>query len=126
MGILDTVLSSVMGSGANSPFGGVLGQILGGGGQGAGPTGDLGGLLGQLRQAGLGSHVDSWVGTGGNAPVSPAQLNDAFGERQVNSWAGQAGMQPGDFLSRLSQHLPSAVDRLTPDGRVPDEGTASV
>jgi uncharacterized protein YidB (DUF937 family) len=126
MGILDTVLGSVLGSGANSPFGSVLGQILGGGGQGAGSTGGLGGLLGQLRQAGLGSHVDSWVSPGGNAPVSPAQLNDAFGERQVNSWAGQAGMQSDDFLSRLSQHLPSAVDRLTPDGRVPDEGTASV
>jgi len=124
MGILDTVLSSVLGSGANSPFGSVLGQILGGGSQGG--SNGLGGLLVQLRQAGLGSHVDSWVGTGRNEPVSPAQLNDALEQRQVNSWAGQAGMQPDDFLSRLSQHLPSAVDRLTPDGRVPDEGTVSV
>jgi uncharacterized protein YidB (DUF937 family) len=126
MGVIDTVLSSVLGGNANSSFGGVLGQILGGGSQDAGASGGLGGLLGQLRQAGLGSHVDSWVGTGRNEPVSPAQLNDALGERQVSSWAGEAGMQPSDFLSRLSQHLPSAVDRLTPDGRVPDEGTASV
>ena len=126
MGILDTVLSSVLGGESNSRFGGVLGQILSGGSQGASASGGLGGLLGQLRQAGLGPHVDSWVGTGRNEPVSPAQLNDALGERQVNSWAGEAGMQPHDFLSRLSQHLPNAVDRLTPDARVPDEGTASV
>jgi uncharacterized protein YidB (DUF937 family) len=40
--------------------------------------------------------------------------------------AGQAGMEPGDFLSQLSQHLPNAVNGMTPDGRLPDEGTVSV
>jgi uncharacterized protein YidB (DUF937 family) len=116
MGILDSVLSSVLGGGANSPLGGVLGQILSGAGgsRGGGTGGGLGGLL------------DSWVGRGRNEPVSSDQLNHAFGEQQVNSWASQAGMQHDDFLSRLSQHLPQAVDRLTPDGQVPDEGTVSV
>jgi uncharacterized protein YidB (DUF937 family) len=126
MGLLDSILSSVLGGGANSPMGGVLGQILGGGSGGVGGGGGLGGLLGQLRQSGLGSQVDSWVGPGQNQPVSPQQLNHAFGDQQVNSWAGQAGMQPHDFLSRLTQHLPNAVDQMTPDGRLPDEGTVSV
>lgn len=124
MGLLDSVLSSVLGGGASSPMGGVLGQILGGGSGGMGSG--LGGLLGQLREAGLGPQVDSWVGHGHNQQVSPQQLSHAFGDQQVNSWAGQAGMQPHDFLSRLSEHLPSAVDQMTPGGRVPDEGTVSV
>lgn len=137
MGILDSVLGSILGGGASSPLGNVLGQLLGGGTQGGSASGNmaggnmtggggLGGLLGQLQQAGLGSQVESWIGHGDNQPVSPQQLNNAFGEQQVNSWAGQAGMQPHDFLSQLSQHLPNAVNGMTPDGRLPDEGTASV
>ena len=142
MGLLDSVIGSVLGGGASSPMGAILGQILGGGrstGQGGigGMLGSLGGgvpqggggfsgLLGQLRGAGLGSQVESWIGGGQNQPVSPDQLQNAFGPDQVNSWANQAGMEPHSFLSQLSQHLPHAVDQMTPDGRVPDEGTVSV
>jgi len=141
MGLLETVLGSVLGGGGSSPIGGVLGQMLGGGqggplgglmGGGGGVPGGgiggggLGGLLGQLRQSGLGSHVDSWTGSGQNQSVSPQELHSAFGEQQVNSWANQAGMHPNDFLSQLSQHLPNAVDQMTPTGQLPDEGTVSV
>jgi uncharacterized protein YidB (DUF937 family) len=130
MGLLDQVLGGVLGGGGtSSPLGNVLGQLLGGGNAGGtagGLGGGLGGLLSTLRQGGLGSHVDSWVGTGQNQPVSPDQLQNAFGNEQVNSWASQSGMQPNDFLSQLSQHLPTAVDGMTPQGRLPDEGTASV
>jgi uncharacterized protein YidB (DUF937 family) len=129
MGILDSVLGSVLGGSASSPMGNILGQLLGGGSQmggSGGGLGGLGGLLGSLRQAGLGSQVDSWVGHGENQPVSPHDLQGAFGQEQVNSWAGQAGMQPNDFLAQLSQHLPNAVNGLTPQGRVPDEGSVSV
>ena len=31
-------------------------------------------------------------------------------------------MQPHDFLSQLSQHLPNAINGMTPNGRLPDEG----
>ena len=125
MSIFDSIVDRVLGAGgASSPMGGVLGSILGGGNQG-GTGGGLGGLLGQLRGAGLGPHVDSWISQGQNQPVSPQQLGNAFGEQQVNTWASQAGMQSHDFLSQLSQHLPRAVDAMTPDGRLP-EGRMSV
>src|SRR3954452_12398054 len=101
-------------------MGNVLGNLLSGGNQGgmSGASRGLGGLLGQLRQSGLGPQVDSWVSQGQNQPVSPHQLGNAF-DQQVNSWASQAGMQPHDFLSQLSQHLPRAVDAMTPDGQLP-------
>jgi uncharacterized protein YidB (DUF937 family) len=36
-------------------------------------------------------------------------------------------MPENDFLSQLSQHLPSAVDGMTPQGRLPDDNdTVSV
>src|SRR5206468_3567946 len=102
-------------------------SLLSGGNQGGpgGGSGGLGGLLGQLRQSGLGPQVDSWVSQGQNQPVSPQQLGNAFGDQQVNSWASQAGMPPHDFLSQLSQHLPRAVDAMTPDGQLP-QGRMSV
>ncbi len=141
MGLLDSVLGSLMGGGqggAASPMGGILGSLLGGGsqaggmGQGMGGGmaqgvgGGLGGLVSQFEQAGLGHIAQSWVGNGQNQPVSPQQLQSVFGDNQVQSMASQAGMQPQDFLSQLSQHLPNAVHGMTPNGQLPDEGTMSV
>jgi uncharacterized protein YidB (DUF937 family) len=84
--------------------------------------GGLSGLLATLQQAGLGDVAQSWVGNGANQPVSPQQLQSAFGDEQVQSMAAQSGMAPHDFLSQLSQHLPNVVNGLTPNGRLPDEG----
>lgn len=140
MGILDSVLGGLLGGGANatsSPMGAVLSSILGGqqggsassgmsGGMGGLGGGGLGGLLSQFESAGLGHVAQSWVGNGPNHPVSPDQLQNVFGQDRVNDMAGQAGMQPGDFLSQLSQHLPAAVNGMTPNGRLPDEGSMSV
>ena len=56
----------------------------------------------------------------------PQQLQTVFGEAQVQTMSRQSGMAPHDFLSQLSQHLPRVVDSMTPNGRLPDEGTISV
>ena len=137
MGLLESVLGSLMGGGA-SPMQGVLMSMLGGqaqqGGMGAqnpgmmggGMGGGLGGLLSAFEGAGLGHIAQSWVGNGANQPVSPQQLQNVFGEQQVQSMASQSGMAPNDFLSQLSQHLPHAVNGMTPNGRLSDEGTLSV
>ncbi len=138
MGLLDSVLGSLLGGGNASPMGGVLSSLLGGGmaGQqasglggmmgGGMAGGGLGGLVSSFEQAGLGHIAQSWVSNGPNQPVSPQQLQSVFGEQQVQGMASQAGMAPGDFLSQLSQHLPAAVHGMTPDGQLPDEGTVSV
>ena len=141
MGLLDQVLGGLMGggSGGASPIQGVLMSLLGGGQQGGsgqmGQTGmgnqgmgssgigggGLAGLVSGFEQAGLGHIVQSWVGNGPNQSVSPQQLQSVFGQNQVQSMSDQAGMAPHDFLSQLSQHLPSAVNGMTPNGQLPDE-----
>ena len=143
MGLLDSVIGGLMGggnSGGGSPIGGVLQGLLGGGGgqqagaagqqgqaaPGMGAMGGIGGLLSAFQGAGLGHIAESWIGNGANHSVSPEQLTSVFGQGQVNSMASQAGMAPHDFLSQLSQHLPAAVDGMTPGGQVPNEGTMSV
>ena len=138
MGLLDSVIGSLMGGaagGSSSPMGGVLSSLLGGGGQSAGGmgaqgmggmAGGLGGIMSQFEQAGLGHVAQSWVSNGPNQSVSPEQLQSVFGANQVQGMASQAGMQPQDFLAQLSQHLPNAVHGMTPNGQLPDEGTMSV
>ena len=135
MGLFDSIIGSVLGGGGqqNSPMAGVLGSLMGGGanggmagGMGAMGGGGLGSLVSQFEQAGLGHIAQSWVGNGQNQPVSPSQLQSVFGQDQVNTMANQAGMEPNDFLSQLSQHLPNAVHAATPNGQLPDEGTVSV
>ena len=106
--------------------GGMGGSGMGGGMGGGGLGGGLGGLISQFEQAGLGHVAQSWVGNGPNQPVSPSQLQDVFGQQQVQGMADQAGMEPGDFLSQLSQHLPHAVSGVTPNGQLPDEGSLAV
>ena len=145
MGLLDQVIGGLMGgAGGGSPMGGVLSSLLGGrgqqggmgmsGGMGSGGMGEMGGmggggiggLVSMFEGAGLGHIAQSWVGNGQNQPVSPDQLQSVLGQDRVQSMASQSGMQPQDFLSQLSQHLPNAVNGMTPEGRVPDEGTVSV
>ena len=137
MGILESVIGSVLGGNAgstSSPMGSILSSILGGSQQGSMSdtgtggigSGGLGGLLQQFQSAGLGHVAQSWVGNGPNQSVTPDQLQNVFGQDRVNDMAGQAGMPPGDFLSQLSQHLPNAVNGMTPNGQLPDEGSMSV
>ena len=133
MGLLDSVIGGLTGGGAggSSPMGGVLSGLLGGGGQAGGVvapgmSGGLGGLMSQFEQGGLGHIAQSWVGNGPNQAVTPEQLHGVLGTDQVQTMATQAGMQPHDFLSQLSEHLPNAVHGMTPNGRMPDEGTMSV
>ncbi len=136
MGLLDQVLGGLMGGSGNaSPLQGVLMNLLTGAQQGnagnqnqgnQGLAGGLGGLLSSFQQAGLGNIAQSWIGNGPNEAVSPQQLHSVLGDSQVQSMANQSGMAPQDFLSQLSQHLPNAVNGMTPNGRVPDEGSMSV
>ena len=102
----------------------MLGQ--GGGGGAAGGLGGLGGLVSKMSQAGLGDVVGSWVGTGQNLPVQPDQLGAALGQDTISSMAGQLGMNNNDLLGQLSQMLPQVVDKLTPQGQVPQGDLSSI
>jgi len=103
-------------SGAGSS-GGLLGGLAGA--LGGGSAGGLGGLLERFTQSGHGDIANSWVGTGANQPIQPAQLNSALGQTTISDLARQTGMSEQQLLAELSRVLPGVVDRLTPNGRVP-------
>jgi uncharacterized protein YidB (DUF937 family) len=114
-------------------IGQVAGQVLGGGGGANGALvkallGMLGGgglqsILQSFTSAGLGPIVQSWIATGPNQPVSPDQVRLGFGEERISQLSQQAGMDQGSVASQLSQLLPGLVDKLTPNGQVPESGS---
>lgn len=138
MGLLDSVIGALAGGGSqgSSAGGGGQGALLGivlgmltnrGGGDagaasGMGGIGGLGDLLAKFQQAGLGDAAASWVGTGQNMPVSGAQVEGALGTDLLSQIARQIGLPQGEVAGHLSQMLPQVVDRLTPNGQVPDGG----
>ncbi len=93
--------------------------------QGGGFVGGLGGLLERFQQAGQGKVADSWVAAGPNQPISPEQLHHTLGPQTVNDLSRQTGLPPQVLMQHLSQILPTVIDKLTPDGRVPDKAAMS-
>jgi uncharacterized protein YidB (DUF937 family) len=88
-------------------------------GQGA-LLGGLGGLLEKLSSAGHGDAVASWLGTGQNAPIQPDKLGSALGQTTVSDLARAGGISEAELLVQLSRVLPGVVDKLTPNGRIPN------
>jgi uncharacterized protein YidB (DUF937 family) len=78
--------------------------------------GSVGGLLQQLQKSGLGPQVASWLGNGANLPVSVEQLRAALGNEQVRQLATSLGIPVDQLLGQLSQHLPAAIDHMSPNG----------
>jgi uncharacterized protein YidB (DUF937 family) len=105
-------------------LGGVLGQLgnsLGGAGAGGFLSGGLGELVKRFQQNGHGDVADSWVGTGPNKQLAAPDLEQAIGPDVLATLSQQTGLSQQELLARLSRELPAAVDKYTPQGRLPTE-----
>lgn len=90
-------------------------QMLGSGTSGHG----LLGVIQAFERQGLGPLVSSWVGTGPNMPVSPAQIQLGLGAGVVQRLAHAAGLSEAAAATALATVLPTVIDQLTPSGSVP-------
>ena len=136
MGLLESMLGSVMGSQQRAgTFSGGLGSLISmvannpqlmqaviamlsnDGGQGG-----LSGLITKFQRAGLGNVASSWVGSGQNQPVSGEQLTDVLGADTMAGLAEKLGVSQDDAAAQLSDILPGLVDKLTPQGQAPASG----
>ncbi len=104
---------------------GKLGGLLGGASAGSVLSGGLRDLVDRFRQNGQGHAADSWVSTGPNQELKTDQLAQAIGSEALNTLSKQTGLSREDLLSRLTQGLPEAVDKFTPEGRLPTEDEAA-
>ncbi|WP_435835647.1 YidB family protein [Streptomyces avermitilis] len=120
---------------AGNDLGSLLGGLLGGG-KAVGPANLLGALLGtlgsdgganplsslleQLEDGGLREKTRSWVGSSENQPVSGAEVAQALPTQALDDVAQHAGLSPEEAADQMASVLPEAVDKLTPDGVVPE------
>jgi uncharacterized protein YidB (DUF937 family) len=81
--------------------------------------GGLTDVIDRFRNVGQGTAADSWVAKGPNQPITPNHTESALGPDLIDTLTKQTGLSREELLSRLSQLLPDAVDKLTPDGRLP-------
>ena len=98
---------------------GNLGGMLGGTSIGDMLSGGLRDLVNAFKQKGQGEVADSWVSRGPNKQIAPHQLEQAIGPDVLETLSQQTGLSREELLSRLSKNLPDAVDKYTPEGRVP-------
>ena len=118
------------GPGQNNPQGGQagvlgnLGGLLSGASIGSVLSGGLGELVERFKQNGQGQAADSWVKPGPNQQLGPDQIEQAIGPDVLNTLSQQTGLSREELLSRLTRELPAAVDKFTPDGRLPTEDEA--
>jgi uncharacterized protein YidB (DUF937 family) len=113
-----TATGTATGGGLGDLLKGPLGGILGGAAAGTILNGGLGDLLKQLQQSGQADAVNSWVGSGPNKTISQTDLGGALGIETLDQLSNYSGMQRGEMLAGLSDHLPRVVDALTPQGRM--------
>ena len=119
MGLLDEVLAMAGGSGAQqsqhaSALGAILSLIN------SPQVGGLAGLQSMFQQGGLGHIMSSWIGNGPNLPVSANQLQNVLHGGSLQQAAQQAGMDSSQFTNTMSTLLPHLVDKVSPNGQLPD------
>jgi len=78
--------------------------------------GGLQGLIDKFQQAGLGTQMASWVGTGANQPVDGAQVHQALGSDWMANLASELGTSPEHASDSMAGLLPGLIDKLTPGG----------
>jgi uncharacterized protein YidB (DUF937 family) len=119
MGLFDSVVGALAGGqgGGNSGLMDVVMQLINS------QPGGLGGLVQSFQQGGLGDIVNSWVSTGQNLPVSAEQLQSVLGGGALQNIAAQLGVSPEQASGSLAELLPQVVDKLTPNGQIPEGGT---
>ena len=110
--------AGIAAGGQQSSLDGLLGS-LGAGGVGGLLSGGLNDLVESFKQTGQGEVADSWISKGPNQAVAPQQLEQAIGPDILATLSEQTGLSREELLSRLSRNLPDAVDKYTPEGRLP-------
>ncbi len=81
--------------------------------------GGFAGFIDRFREKGLGDAVTSWLGNGENKVLSHSQLESVLGGSVIQQMATRLDLAPNSVTTALSHLLPSVIDKLSPDGRLP-------
>ncbi len=120
MNLMDNVLGAAQGLGSDTGQSPLLGHVLEL--VSSGGLGGLTGLIQKFKDNGMGDLVTSWIGTGANLPVSPAQIEKVLGAQQVQQLVTKSGLPTADVLGQLTRMLPDLINKLSPNGSLPMGG----
>jgi uncharacterized protein YidB (DUF937 family) len=79
-------------------------------------------LLARFEQGGYTDIIRSWIGTGANQPIEPHQLGQVLGPGKIEELSRDTGLPHHALLEELARLLPTVIDRLTPQGQLPQGG----
>jgi uncharacterized protein YidB (DUF937 family) len=113
MDLMDSLKSAIGGGNQQNDLISIIMSLIGG-------EGGINNLIGQFASKGLGDVINSWVGTGKNLPISGDQLKGVLGDDTIKNLASKLEMDSGALTGQLSNLLPQVVDKLTPEGKVPE------
>jgi uncharacterized protein YidB (DUF937 family) len=116
MGLLDSIAGSVLGK-----LGGEQGGITQIAMDLFNQNGGLNGILEKFKENGLGETAASWVGHGDNISITAEQISSVLGNGAIAEMAAKFGINPETLSTQIAEHLPTLVDKLTPNGEAPAE-----
>jgi len=67
--------------------------------------------------------VRSWVSQGQNFTLTPLEVERVLGSPQIEALARDANVGVREAATEVAALLPQLVDKLTPQGHVPDDAT---
>ncbi|MGA7383405.1 MAG: YidB family protein [Methylocella sp.] len=108
MGVFDGILGGVFGAGATTLLNNFIEQ-----------QGGLQNIASQFEKNGFGDTMKSWISQGRNLPITADQIHQALGSDKVKELAAKLGLPADKLADLLTQHLPQAIDKATPDGKLP-------
>jgi uncharacterized protein YidB (DUF937 family) len=108
MGLLDGILGGIIGAEGLSLVKDYLEK-----------HGGVQGVVAEFEKTGFGQQAKSWVSTGPNLPIKPEQIQQALGSEKVKEMAAKFGIPMDKVNDLLAKYLPTAIDKATPEGKLP-------
>ena len=84
--------------------------------------GGLDAVVKDFQSGGFKKQVESWISTGQNQAISAIEVGQAIGIEKVKKLAEAAGVDVNQARDLLAEYLPIAIDKATPEGKLPSKG----
>jgi uncharacterized protein YidB (DUF937 family) len=108
MGFLKGILGGIIGAGAFSLVKDYIEK-----------HGGVEGVVAEFEKTGFGQQAKSWVSNGPNLPITAEQVKHALGSGKLKEMADRFGIPVDKVADRLAKYLPAAIDKATPEGKLP-------
>jgi uncharacterized protein YidB (DUF937 family) len=87
-------------------------------------NGGVSGLADKFQKGGAGEMFASWVSTRENQAITASEIEKVIGNERVQEMARKLGVDPAQASAFIASTLPAVIDRLTPEGKLPDQPPA--